>query len=80
MKGLFARVRSSLLVSIIFRFTKTLQLLTSIIKLNENIFTSIKVIKIMCTQIYKEPTVVKNAKLIKAWVRLKLIIALGLMK
>jgi len=39
-----------------------------------NKFTSIKVIK---THMYK---VIKNAKLIKAWIKLKLIIVLGLMK
>jgi hypothetical protein len=41
-----------------------------------NTFTNIKVIKNTCTHTYTD----KNAKLIKAWVQLKLFIVLGLMK
>jgi len=54
---------------------KTLHLNTAS-HFNANKFTSIKVIK---TQMYRHK-VIKNTKLTKAWIELKLIIVLGLMK
>jgi len=59
---------------------ETLQLFTSIITLKASMFTSIIIIKNTCTNIYTDTKVIKNAKLIKAWVRLKMFIVLGLMK
>ncbi len=56
---------------------KTLQLLTSTSALNTNIYTSIKVIK---KHIYTDTKVIKNAKLIKARIKSKLFIVLGVMK
>ncbi len=50
---------------------KRLQLFTSVITANTNIFTNIKVIKSTCTHIYTKTVFIKNAKLIKAWVQLK---------
>ncbi len=52
---------------------KTLQQLTSTFPLNTNIFTSIKVI-------FTDTKVTKNARLIKAWIKLKLFIVLDLIK
>jgi hypothetical protein len=52
----------------------------SLITLNANIFTSIKVIKNTCTHICTDTKVIKNEKLIKASVHLKLFIVLGIMK
>jgi hypothetical protein len=60
--------------------TLNTNIFTSIITLNTNIFTSVKVIKNMFTYIYTDKKVYKNAELIKAWNRLKLLIVLGLMK
>ncbi len=48
---------------------KTFQLFTSVIIANTNIFTSIKVIKSTQTHIYTKTAFIKNAKLIKAWVK-----------
>ncbi len=55
---------------------KTLQLFTNIFTFNKNKFISIKVIKL---RMYRHK-VIKNAKLIKVWIKLKLIIVPGLMK
>jgi hypothetical protein len=57
-------------------FTNTFTLKTNKFTLNTNKFTSIKVIK---THKYR-PKVIEKAKHFKAWMRLKLLIVLGLMK
>ena len=56
---------------------KTLQLFTNTFTLNTNKFTSIKIIKKthMCRH-----KVIKNTKVVKAWIKLKMFIVLGLMK
>ncbi len=54
---------------------KRLQLFTNTFTFNTNKFTSIKVVQ-TCT----DTKLSKNAKLIKAWIKLKLFIDLGLMK
>ncbi len=59
---------------------KTLQLFTYLITLSTSMLTSIKVIKNTCTCIYTDTKGIKNAKLFKAWVQLKLFIVLVLMK
>ncbi len=56
---------------------KTLQLFTNSFTLNTNKFTSIKII--LKTHMYRHK-VIKNAKLIKAGIKLKLFIVLSLMK
>jgi len=56
---------------------KTLQLFTKIFTLDTNIFTSIKVIK---KHICTGTKVIKNAELMTAWIKLKLLIVLGLLK
>jgi hypothetical protein len=61
-----------------FQMYKTYQLFKSITILNTNIFMSIKVMKNRCTHIYADTKLIKNAKLVKAWVGLKLFIVLGL--
>ncbi len=53
--------------------SKTFQLFTETFTLNREKFASIKVIK-TCTYRHK---VIKNAKLIKAWIKLKLFIDPG---
>ncbi len=55
---------------------KILQLFTNIFTFNTNIFASIKAIK---THMYRNK-VIKNAKFMTAWIKLKLFIVLGLMK
>ncbi len=55
---------------------KTLQLFTNVFKLNTNIFTNIKFIQTTCTG----TKVIKGAKRIKAWIKLKLFIVPGLVK
>jgi hypothetical protein len=59
---------------------KILQLFTSLITSSANLFTGIKVIEITCTLIYAVTKVIKNSKVIKAFVQLKLFVVLGLMK
>jgi hypothetical protein len=56
--------------------SKTLQLFTDRFTFNRDKFTSIKVIK---TCMYRHKVII-NEKLIKAWIKLKLFIDLGLMK
>ncbi len=55
---------------------KTLQLFTNTFIFNSNNFTSIKLLKM---HMYRHK-VIKDTKLIKAWIKLKLFIGLGLMK
>jgi hypothetical protein len=55
---------------------KTLQLFENIFTFNTNKFTTINVKK---THMYRHRGI-KNAKIIKAWIKLKLNIVLGLMK
>jgi hypothetical protein len=59
---------------------KKLQQFTSLITTNENLLTSTKVIKNTSTHIYTNSKVIQNAHLIKARVKLKPFIVLGLMK
>jgi hypothetical protein len=56
---------------------KTLQLFTNLFTFSTSIFTSIKVIK---KHINTDIKVIKTAKVNKAWVELKLLIVLDLMK
>ncbi len=58
---------------------ESLQRFQSIMALNTVILTSIKVIKNTCKHIYMAAKVIKNVKLIKAWVQLKLFTVLGQM-
>ncbi len=58
---------------------KTVQLFTSLITTKTSKFTSVKVIKNTCAHICTNTKVVKNAQLIKASIKLKLFIVLGLM-
>jgi hypothetical protein len=55
-----------------FQIYKTLQLFTSVITLNTNIFTSIKIIKNTCTHIYTDTKAIKNPKLNNTWVMIKI--------
>ncbi len=53
-----------------FQMYQALQLFTSSVTLNTNIFTNIKINKNTCTHIYTSTKVNENTKLIKAWVQL----------
>ncbi len=76
-KRLIVSFKSSLLVTIIYKCTKLLQLFTSAFTLNTNIFTSNKVIY---KHMYLDTKVIKNVNCFKTWTKLKLYIGLGLMK
>jgi hypothetical protein len=78
-KKLLFKIRSGLLVTIIYQYLQmyeTLQLFTSFSTLNTNIFMSISYLE---THMYTHKSYLKF-KLIQAWLKLKLFVALGLMK
>ncbi len=74
-KRLLVNFKSSVLIEIIYKCKKNItRTCYTHLQYNTNKFTSIKVIK---TYMYRHK-VIKNAKLIKAWNKLKLIIVLDL--
>jgi len=61
-KRLIVSFRSSLIRDYYFKLYYTLQLFTSLFRLNTNIFTSIKVIKNTCTHICTSTKVIENTQ------------------
>jgi len=76
MKRLLVNFKSSLLLVIIYKCTKHYNYLQTHLHL---IQTNLQASKLFKTHMYRH-TVIKNAKLIKAWIKSKLFIDVGLMK
>ncbi len=73
-KRILVNFESSLLLTIVYKCTEHLQLFTNRLTLKKTFLQAAKFLK---TRMYRH-RVIKNAKLIKAWIKLKLFIVLDL--